>query len=115
MFPSFCDPKQPVDNCKRQIAAFLAITKEKTTGLTKVNDGCVYTSTNNNQDCYNYPPIESTASHWLTPLIYMVREKTKFFDNSLNQSDQKNQMYYGRGAGMIKGAEEFYRFAQDIG
>lgn len=52
-----------------------------------------------NKECYYYPEIESTASHWLGPIIDNLRGSNGKYSADITK------MYYARGAGFIKGAE----------
>jgi len=113
-FPAFCDIKSTVLACKQQIAAFLAITKQLTVPdggsipLNKVEETCNQVS--DQIDCLNYPAVESADYHWLAPIMQHY-ESLGLLDITSANSVQ----YKARGAGMIKGAAEYYRFAKAMG
>jgi len=107
-FPAFCSVEGSVEDCKQQIAAFLAVTQVLTTdGATAFKlkeDACTVTA--GTRACLEYPGPETIAAHYM----YDVAE---YFTGS--QFVWGTTSYKARGAGMIKGMETYWRFGQALG
>jgi len=99
-FPAICDTMRPLESCKQQLAAFFAITSQLTkngsTQFALTKEVC--TAVDGSNACKEYPVVESIAAHFMYPL-----------------HGTSAQTYQGRGAGMIKGMEQYWRFSQAMG
>jgi len=102
-FPAFCSADDSLASCKKQVAAFLSITKVLTRpaaggqALNVVEETC--TPVANQIDCHYYPSIESSDYHWIAPIMKRYAEQ-----GLLDITTSASVQYKARGAGMIQGA-----------
>lgn len=110
MFPAFCDVEASIEDCRQQTAAFLAVTGVLTTSATvtfkATEESCSVTS--GSRTCISYPAVESIEAHYMLALAQKYDEAS--YDFAFGTTSFKK-----RGAGMISGMEQYWRFGQAMG
>lgn len=103
-FPEFCAVAATVEDCKQQVAALLAVSDQLTSGFTVNEESC--TDAEPSTACLAYPAVESIDAHWLYGIM------DEYVDTGYNIGTVS---YKARGAGMIRGAAQYWRFGQSLG
>lgn len=110
MFPSFCDATMPIEDCRQQIAAFMAVTSVLTTSASvpfkATEESC--TVSTGTRACLNYPTVETIEAHYMMKLAVE-------YDLANADFAWGTTSYKKRGAGMISGMEQYWRFGQAMG
>lgn len=110
MFPSFCDAMMPVEDCRQQIAAFMAVTSVLTTSASvpfkATEESCSVSA--GTRACLNYPTVETIEAHYMMKLAVQ-------YDDAVADFTWGTTSYKKRGAGMISGMEQYWRFGQAMG
>jgi hypothetical protein len=110
MFPAFCDVTQTIEDCRQQVAAFMAVTSVLTTSATvpfkATEETCTVSA--GTRACLNYPTVESIEAHYMLKLAIQYDEADADFVFGTTS-------FKKRGAGMISGMEQYWRFGQAMG
>lgn len=110
MFPAFCDVAGPIEDCRQQLAAFLAVsgvlTTSAATTFKATEESCSVTA--GSRTCIGYPAAESIEAHYMLKLAIEYDEAAYTFAYGTTS-------FKKRGAGMISGMADYWRFGQAMG